>query len=129
MQTDERRLGDANEGIIDLEVKEGLHTLLAHVIQTAWPAFLRMGGQGGQGSAMSVRRKGKAIFRGHENLACRLVKRRHLPLSEKPEPFQAEALVLLEEVDGRLVVLGAGHDVERDGFARTRLPRATIFSA
>ena len=41
------------------------------------------------------------------------------PWVKKRTLLEAEAVVLFEEGDGRFVVLGAGHDVERDGSVRS----------
>ena len=115
MQADERRLGDPDQRIIDLEVEERPHAVLAHLIQAAWRAARAASRQGGEGASVAVGREGDPVFRGQQDFAGGLVDGRHLPLGEEPDVFQAEAVVLLEEVDRRFVVLGAGHDVQRQG--------------
>ena len=63
---------------------------------------------------MAVGAEGDVALLGQEDLARLAVDGRHLPLDEEPDVVQAEVAVLLEEPGGGLVVLGAGHDVERD---------------
>ena len=113
MQTEKGRVGDLDQGVIHLEVKQGADAPRAHLIQAtrspAWPGS----GQGGQGAAVTVRAQGDMAFLGQQHLARFAVHGGHLPLDEEADVVQAEAVVLVEEPGGFVVVLGAGHDVER----------------
>ena len=128
VQAEERRVGDLDQRIVDLEVEERADAPLAHLVQAARRAVRPGRGQRGERAAVAVGAEGDVVPVGQQDLARRAVDRRHLPLDEEPDVLQAEPVVALEEGDRRLVVLGAGHDVERHDLP-CRRPRATIFSA
>ena len=86
---------------------------VAHLVQATGRAVRARGGQGGERAAVAVGAEGDTVLGGQQDLARGPVHGRHLALDEEPDVLQPEAVVGLEEGDRGLVVLGAGHDVER----------------
>ena len=113
VQAEEGRVGDLDQRIVDLEVEERADAPLAHLLQAARRAVRAGGRQRGEGAAVAVGAECDVVLARQQDLAAGPVDRRHLPLDEEADVLQAEAVVLLEERDRRLVVLRAGHDVER----------------
>ena len=114
VQAEERGVGDLDERVIDLEIEDRADSGRSHLLQARRRAVGPGRGQGGEGAAVAVGAEGEVALVGEQDLARRLVDGRHLPLGEEADALQAEIGVLGEEPGGRLVVLGAGHDVERD---------------
>ena len=114
MQPEESRVGDPDERIIDLEVEESADPARSHFLEAARGAVGPGRCQGHEDPAMAVRRERNMVLRRQQDLPGFQVNGRHLPLREEADVFQAKLIVGPEELDGGLVVLGAGHDVERD---------------
>ncbi len=114
MQADERGIRDADQRVVHLEVEERADAELSHLVEAARRAAGAGGGQRGERAAVAVGRQRHMIPGRQQHLAGGAVDGRHLPLDEEPDVLEAEPAVSLEEVDGRPVVLGAGHDVQGD---------------
>jgi hypothetical protein len=115
--TEEGRVGDLDQRVVHLEVEERADAPFAHLVQATALALGALMGERGERAAVAVGTEGDVRLVGEQHLTRRAIDGRHLPLNEEAEVFQPEPIVLVEEADGRLVVVGAGHHVERQRFA------------
>ena len=108
-RADEDRIRHSLQNVVDCEAVQPLDAQLMHNIQKACAVH------GNEPAAVSVRGGGNAVLLFQIDLSVIVGGRCHL-LLEEPDPLRiiAEIVVLLHESDGRIVILVAGHDEERD---------------
>ena len=97
VQAEERRVGDLDERVVDLEIEERADAPLPHLVEAARAAVGPGRGQGRQGAAVAVGAEGDAALLGQQDLAGLAVDGRHLPLDEEADVVEAEVVVLGEE--------------------------------
>ena len=116
VQSDEQRIAHFHQRVVDLEVADDVGIFLFHALQRAGFA------QRQQRPAVPVRRERQRILGRQEKLAV-VSDRRHRPLGEEEHlfRFESEVSVAPEEVDRRLAVEHAGHDIPRE--------RASVFDS
>ena len=85
VMAEENGVGDVDERVIDLEVEEGAHPALAHLVETTRRTVGTRLGQGGERSSVAVGTEGDGPFPGEQKLARRAVHGGHLALPEETD--------------------------------------------